>query len=471
MGTVKHSELSPSENHGVHSIEYNNKLEREADQSLTIKDIKKLALQNDDESLQILKSVNPVSQGAIGSAPPINGVIPFNDQKVVYDIEQNEQVIMSHGQDLSYRRNVLILEFFEGESDIDTSLDFDLSDITDFILPDADKFDFEDGKVQLGYQQLSIEPEPLRMKFQSGTETIMGQLSTLCKQGVNITDPRQGLYSGKHQIKFSCYHTYTYYVGVAICDRFTHEFATKKIFVMPVASSNQYANLLIDLDNLTMTHTFGTPPTPITLDPLGVDECYVICFQNVIAGYPNIRYISNDGAVINYNGYDFTPPLSIRHGFKSEEVSLTTSDTNQVKLTNVSKIESLSITDEQASSISTAKYLVSFDGRLTQDYWSVDHWETSTGDVDAQLKHQMVIGFVNMDTSNVDTIDFKIFLDTLNDDVTPTVDQITINLIRQGVYKNAPAGDYSIEMIGSTQTKFKKLSVGTIDHVRLNVSV
>ncbi len=96
-----------------------------------------------------------------------------------------------------------------------------------------------------------------------------------------------------------------------------------------------------------------TLPPPASFDVFGVKVKLTPTYAVICAGYYKVNGIDNAGAIFTFvEGTSYT----------SEPVYLTTSDQNQISLTSISKLNSITITDTTPTS-TEIRPLVSFDGR------------------------------------------------------------------------------------------------------------
>ena len=114
----------------------------------------------------------------------------------------------------------------------------------------------------------------------------------------------------------------------------------------------------------------------------------------------------------------------------SQPYYVTTSDNNQIDLSNVSEINSITITKTEPTNTSI-KALVSFDDRTTWKKWNGSSWETHTGGLDnlqtGNTITEIETGLTNYDILSETYLDFSFDLSTTDSSVTPDISQIDIN--------------------------------------------
>ena len=158
---------------------------------------------------------------------------------------------------------------------------------------------------------------------------------------------------------------------------------------------------------------------------------------------------------------------------------VTTGDNSQFALSNVSVINSVTITQTTPAD-TTIKWLVSFDDRTTWKYWDGDSWEVAAGGLaDLQTSGntaaEVQTGLTVLAITNQSHLDFAMDLATTVSGSTPNVSLISIDYdeiptwgsVAVGNW-NSPSGDYIYKQSSATTTIVKKLSA-TSQKVFINV--
>lgn len=151
---------------------------------------------------------------------------------------------------------------------------------------------------------------------------------------------------------------------------------------------------------------------------------------------------------------------------------VTTSDTVNLDISNVTKINYCNITSTSISGTNLTG-LVSFDGRSSWRKWSGSTWASYSaglsGIVDSNTMSGIETGLTNWTLSGTETdLDFAFGLLTTISGLTPSIDQIVLNYNERGDYK-VDTKNYTIEYFVSS-TNITKKSIGT-ENIKVNILI
>jgi hypothetical protein len=147
---------------------------------------------------------------------------------------------------------------------------------------------------------------------------------------------------------------------------------------------------------------------------------------------------------------------------------VTTTDSNNINLSSISQINSVTISGSEPSG-TELRALASFDGRTTWNKYS-SGWVAVDGlDFTGSTAASISSGFTNMSITDETSLDFAIELYTSTGAVTPSIDQIIINYDENGLYK-LQESNYMVSVKNTTNTVVTKLSSGT-SNIKVNILV
>lgn len=427
-------------------------------------------------------------------------------QKSFQNVTQDGVVTVTHASDITSSRIVQIAEFESGGSGlVNTSLDFDPLDETNFIQEDSvSGTDFVNGSVTLhslgGTDEQTFDPDRkgVNVVLTNSNRTIVVPSSDQTAR--TIFD---GVSSGKYYWEFlvvsgdhvmlgiyseDSITTSTYpikYPGNAVCpyslayhkngNTYSNMGTVVSASYGPVYIDGDVIGVALDCDNNTINFAvnntwYGTKP--ITSGKVyfpgassGSGAAPASCIASFIAS--DLQYLTPDGFESGFNSLGTT--------YQINSFYITTSDSNQISTTNITEINSCTVTTTTPASTSI-KCLASFDDRSTWQKWGGASWaEHSDGLTNLQTGNtitELQTGFTNLTVaSGADYLDFAFDLGTTDSGVTPELDQITINYDEAGRYDLAKTDtDYAVSHYSTTQTKVTKDSVGT-ENIKVNILI
>lgn len=149
---MRHRDLPCEQVHCPHTLEYKNAERRIKDQSLTLMDYNKIALQLDDGSYWRVSSIYPLEWSPVGQ---------YTTQVRLDKLEEGNEVVLEHHPDPLFKRRVDLWKFnAKGVHREVRSMNFDKVDVDSFSISDRENTIFVGGCVTLVSKEIGIEGQP-----------------------------------------------------------------------------------------------------------------------------------------------------------------------------------------------------------------------------------------------------------------------------------------------------------------------
>jgi len=431
-----------------------------------------------------------------GSASAIN-------QTAFTGVVQNQVVTATHLSDVDGKRLVQVSEFTVGDELVDTSLDFDLADESQFIQESTvSGTDFIDGKVQLHYdtEMLTATYDNTRKNDNitlDETALIATKNNINGWHGVAATCVLSGsdiFYWEKVLTAGSQFHCGAYIEGSdvdwSISGRaasfgwafyYYYAFQVANINIYESISTPQVQGDVIGIAFQPSTGYIWSHKKGVWLGDKSPATSPTNPYYTITAGqtwriFDELYWMGNSlTSRYLHSSCQYTPSgvVEVANSMAVHTTSpwyITTSDQNHINLAYISSINSMTITTTEPAS-TNIKALVSFDGRSTWETCISGSFVTHSG-IDTKtgwgVPSDIETGFNNYTITDEATVDFAFLLSSIDSLVTPSIDQITINYTETGTYTVKNISDYSIISYSDTQTNVTKLSAGT-SNIKVNI--
>ena len=396
----------------------------------------------------------------------------FVNQHSYTGVTQDQIINIPTVNDVSLKRLVQVYELSDdGGAIIDSSLDFDTIDESDYIQEDATNgTDFIDDTVHLHIT--GTLPS-------SYTDITAPEMTVTANAGTNPSKIIDNITGGYTTGYYSTSNATGYFIvdlsasvsevvnRLNIWSYYNSGYEAIKDWYLEGSNTGVFGGEEVSI-------TTGQHPNETTASFISTDFANVTIYRYFKLGWTSLwpGNGGNNASVIEIELSKANPTAIYTD---VQPYYITTSNVNQLNLIYIKDISSVTITNTQPAN-TLIKSLVSFDGRTTWSKWNGSVWVdasvtdlntfnfTANGNTIAEIQ----TGLTNLNITTETYIDFVFDLSTTDVNVTPNIDLITINYTEIGSYTKAIETDYSISLLDATTTRIKKLNTG-IDNIKVNV--